>query len=154
MSTKLITRLKAAKTSGTDPRDVFEDWLHDSYKQSGWLLKLLFLLMVAALLLVGAGVMAYVIKGGHAGDVPVLSDLARMDENGLQWIIGSALTVAISLITVFLQLRNGQHKQFIALYMVMAGGDVVQAVQVMFDGKGGKATMVVELISNALGAAG
>lgn len=151
MSNALIVKLKEARKAGQDPRDALEDWLHARYKSNTWILRVIFLLLLVFVLLLGAAAMAYVMKSGEPRGLLLISDLASMDGEQLKWVIGIGLSLVLALFGIFLQLRNGQHKDLAALYLVMAGGDMMSALKLMFDGKGGHGAAVVEIISSVIG---
>ena len=151
MSYALITKLRAAKSSGADPRPLVEEWLHSRYRSTQWMLITLIALIFVIALFIGAAVMVLALKS-EVGSVPLLSNLAAMDSDGLQWVIGVAVGVAVSATTLLMQVRNGRHKNFAALLLMTAGCDVVEVIKVSFDGKEGKAGIVLEVLSSVIGA--
>ncbi len=150
MSYALIKKLREAKSSGSDPRPLVEEWLHSNYRSTGWtflgLLGVLFLIT----LLVGSAVAVLALQSDAEG-IPVLSGLAKMDKEGLSSVIGILIAAAAPLAVVLMQIRNGRHKNFAALLLMTAGCDVADAVKVMVEGKGGKGEMLVELVSSVFG---
>lgn len=150
MSYALITRLRAAKSSGTDPRHLVEEWLHERYKSTRLTLILLLFVMFVVALFAGA-VVAVLALRSEVQDIPVFSSLARMDDEGLQWAVGLSITIIVPLMTVLMQVRNGRHKNLAALLLMTAGCDVIEVVKVTFDDKGGKAGVLLEVLSSVMG---
>jgi hypothetical protein len=151
MSYALITKLRDAKSSGVDPRPLVEEWLHARYRSTQWTLVLLLAVMFIIALLVGAVVAVLALRSEVSG-IPFFSGLAKMDTDSLHWMIGLLITMIVPLITVVMQVRNGRHKNFAALLLMTAGCDVVEVVKVTFDGKGGKAGIMLEVLSSVVGA--
>src|SRR5262245_41703572 len=142
MSYALITRLRAAKSSGADPRPLVEEWLHERYRSTRITLILLLFVMFVIALFAAAVVMVLALRA-EVQDVPGLSSLAQVDNEGLQWAIGLSITILVPLLTVLMQVRNGRHKNLAALLLMTAGCDVVEVVKVTFDDKGGKAGILL-----------
>ncbi|MDP3736594.1 MAG: hypothetical protein Q8R02_04345 [Hyphomonadaceae bacterium] len=151
MSYALITKLRAAKSSGADPRLLVEEWLHERYRSTHWILIVLLAVMFVIAMFVGAAVMALALKS-ELNTVPLLGSLAQMDEDSLHWVIGLSIGIIVPLITVLMQVRNGRHKNFAALLLMTAGCDVVEVIKVTFDGKEGKASVMLEVLSSVVGA--
>lgn len=151
MSYDLISRLRAAKSSGADPRPLVEEWLHARYQSTRWTLVLLLAVMFVIALMAGAVVTVLALRA-EVQTIPFFSGLARMDTESLHWMIGLLITMIVPLITVLMQVRNGRHKNFAALLLMTAGCDVVEVVKVTFDGKGGKASVMLEVLSSVVGA--
>jgi hypothetical protein len=152
MSYALIIKLKEAKSSGSDPRPLVEEWLHSNYRSTRWALLSLIGVMFLLTLLVGSAVAALAMQSDAEG-IPVLSSLARMDKDDLSTLIGILIASIAPLAVVLMQIRNGRHKNFAALLLMTAGCEVAEAVKVMVDGKGGKGQMLVEIVSSVFGAA-
>lgn len=150
MSYALITRLRAAKSSGADPRHLVEEWLHERYKSTRLTLILLLFVMFVVAAFAGA-VVAVLALRSEVETIPVFSSLAQMDNESLQWAIGLSITIIVPLMTVLMQVRNGRHKNLAALLLMTAGCDVVEVVKVTFDDKGGKAGVLLEVLSSVMG---
>lgn len=151
MSSALITKLKHARKAGEDPREALEDWLHARYDTNSWILRAIFGLLLLFVLFLGAAAMAYVLKTDDPQAMPVIGQLAALDSEKLKWVIGIGVSLVLALFGFFLQLRNGQHKDLAALYLVMSGSDMMPALKLMFDGKGSRGAALIEILSSAVG---
>jgi hypothetical protein len=151
MSYALISKLREAKSAGADPRPLVEEWLHARYRSTQWALLALLVVMFILAMFVGAAVAALALRSDVAG-MPVLSSLASLDDDSLHWVIGLSITMIIPLITILMQVRNGGHKNFAALLLMTAGCEVSEAIKVTFEGKKGKAVVVLEILGSVVGA--
>jgi hypothetical protein len=151
MSYALISKLRDAKSSGIDPRPLVEEWLHARYRSTRWTLIVVLVFMFVIAIFVGSVVTVLALRS-EVESIPVLSSFAKMDNDSLHWVIGLSITLLVPLITVLMQVRNGRHKNFAALLLMTAGCDVVEVVRVTFDEKGGKAGIMLEVLSSVVGA--
>lgn len=150
MSAELIAKLREARRTGNDPSALVEGWLHAKYRASGWVFVWLLIATVFVSVLLGI-LIAVLAMRSNFPSMPILSDLARTDPSNLHWMIGVLMGAAIPLVGLLLQAHNGQHRNFAALLVIAGGGSTQDALRILFDGKGGKGGVVVELLSSAVG---
>jgi len=150
MANAFIDKLRAAKRSGADMRELIEDWLDSRYRYKGRVLTILLLVAVIVGILLGAAVTALAFRNG-VENVPPFSLLTQMDETGLHWLIGLSAGAAVPLFGQILQVHNGQHKNLAALMLMASGAHPTEAMKVAFEGK--KDNVMLEVVGTILGAA-
>jgi hypothetical protein len=149
MSAAVLNELLEAKRAGGNLRAVFEQSLHRKYKSDVTWSHIFFGLsgFVGVLVLAALGLL---IARDSFSNLASLSGLAALKENPLTATASVGATIGTGLFGWAMQLRRDQKRHFCALMLLMDGHALLEAINVMLDGKAGKGSTALKVLGSAV----